>query len=113
MTVTTYVSSNSGGDWWLTDKNWRDLESAGWDVEWVKDSEHYRQLGCKDRWLGALAKVATRSGIPFHEAIQEWESVTGQDAGDLGCNCCGAPHSFSSDEGDYYYPEAPQYGRDY
>lgn len=30
----TYSSNNSGGSWWLTDENWRDLEQAGWVVEW-------------------------------------------------------------------------------
>jgi hypothetical protein len=35
-----YDSNNSGGRWWLTDQNWKDLEKAGWKVEW-------RSLECK------------------------------------------------------------------
>ena len=28
-------------------------------------------------------------------AVEEFERVTGQDASDEGCNCCGQPHNFS------------------
>jgi hypothetical protein len=34
MAKIEYSSNNSGGGWWLTDENWRDLERAGWLVEW-------------------------------------------------------------------------------
>jgi len=29
-----YSSNNSGGHWWLSDKDWINLESNGWDVIW-------------------------------------------------------------------------------
>lgn len=29
-----YDSNNSGGDWWLKDKDWAAMEKAGWTVEW-------------------------------------------------------------------------------
>lgn len=29
-----YDSNNSGGHWWLEDKDWEALEKAGWEVEW-------------------------------------------------------------------------------
>lgn len=29
-----YEATNSGGDWWLKDKDWKALEGAGWHVEW-------------------------------------------------------------------------------
>jgi hypothetical protein len=32
--VVEYNSNNSGGGWWLDDKDWRKLEKAGWLVEW-------------------------------------------------------------------------------
>jgi hypothetical protein len=79
-----YHSNNSGGEWWLSDQNWKDLESAGWTVDWKKDG----------RWLGALATSATRSADSMEEAIAEFERVTGQYANSEGCPCCGQPHNF-------------------
>lgn len=32
MGVLKYSSNNSGGSWWLTDQNWKDLEASGWVV---------------------------------------------------------------------------------
>ena len=49
-----------------------------------------------DRFLGALAKYATKEFPSIADAIADWERVVGMDASDEGCNCCGAPHSFSS-----------------
>lgn len=96
MTTTRYTTNNSGGDWWLTDKNWLDLEAAGWTVEWVKGKEHYQRWGATDRWLGALATEATVE-LPMHAAIAEWELITGMDSEDEGCECCGEPHFFSEE----------------
>lgn len=52
------------------------------------------------RWLGALATNATCEAESPREAIEEWERATGKDASAEGCNCCGAPHSFSWGEGE-------------
>lgn len=95
-----YSSNNSGGDWWLTDQNWRDLEAAGWKVDWVKDDPYFEG---DERWLGALARSATREGLTLDEAVQEWERVTGEWAAALGCECCGEPHNFTEydAEGNY------------
>lgn len=114
MTTTTYSSNNSGGSWWLSDEDWKALETAGWEVEWFTSSSNtFTKPGKDGKWLGALAARATRSGIGFREAIAEWESVTGARANELGCSCCGTPHGFSSDENDYYSPEAPLFGSGY
>lgn len=114
-----YDSNNSGGAWWLTDQNWLDLESAGWTVNWFRDGLDWFELTVKDgRWLGALAREATREGLTLGEAIKEWESITGQKSNALGCPCCGVPHSFYAydDEGKCigsYYPEFPDDGEEY
>lgn len=34
MVCVEYSSNNSGGRWWLSDKDWRALEDAGWEVYW-------------------------------------------------------------------------------
>ena len=83
-----YSSNNSGGVWWLSDDNWADLEKAGWEVEWTDE-----------RWFGALATAASKEFETFRDCIEDFEKVTGQDASDEGCNCCGPPHCFSWDGG--------------
>lgn len=94
MTV-TYSSNNSGGDWWLSDEDWIALEKAGWEIKWFKEDPYWKdRLGEGDRWLGALASSAIRKGLSEDDAISEWERITGQDALDGGCSCCGEPHDF-------------------
>ena len=78
-----YRSNNSGGSWWLSDKDWKALEKDGWVVEWSDET-----------WLDALATEATLECSGKAEAIRRFEAVTGQYAEDNGCNCCGPPHSF-------------------
>ena len=91
-----YSSNNSGGDWWLEDEDWHNLEEAGWKVKWVKDSgpDYWLDDNSKDRWLGALAKEATKEFESIHAAKLEFWSITGQDPDEEGCSCCGPPHNF-------------------
>ena len=99
-----YTSNNSGGVWWLKDKDWKALEDAGWDVDWVKG-----------RFLGVLAQNASKEFESVKDALLEFEDVTGKCVSDEGCNCCGPPHSFSwkggfaSGEGclEYMYGRVP------
>ena len=115
----TYHSNNSGGYWWLNDQNWRDLEAAGWTVQWYKDSNDavLKSMYKGGRFLGALASSASVEGKTLGEAIADWESATGAASNALGCNCCGAPHSFTfeDDNGktEYWSPEEPLYGDRY
>jgi hypothetical protein len=90
-----YSSNNSGGTWWLKDKDWKSLEEAGWKVNWFKDSPHdFIRVDKDGRWLGALAAEATREGLSLKMAIAEWEDITGQNPNATGCACCGEPHNF-------------------
>ena len=71
----SYSSNNSGGYWWLTDKNWKDLEKNGWEVQWIKDDPWYKG---KKRFLNALATSATKNNVKsLIKAIREWEEITG------------------------------------
>lgn len=121
-----YSSNNSGGSWWLKDKDWIALEKAGWNVDWGsrywcfssyslnkpptytfekcktkeecqghKRFKSHKDMKESDRWLGCLAKYASKDFPSVVEALKEFEKVTGQDVMNEGCNCCGAPHSFS------------------
>jgi hypothetical protein len=121
-----YDSNNSGGDWWLTDENWKSLEEAGWRVEWrwlkreYVDNKPVMEDGAPrlvllqpgdlfhraegERWLGSLAGGALKPNCDdLRAAVEEWERVTGQCSTDEGCPCCGNPHSFTlySAEGTY------------
>jgi hypothetical protein len=102
----TYESNNSGGSWWLRDEDWHKLAAAGWAVDWEKDKTGPLRKG--ERFLGALAMRASKDFADPREAIAEFERITGQDASDEGCNCCGPPHSFSYKDADggYHYASA-------
>ncbi len=82
----------------LTDQNWKDLETAGWKVNWYASGEGTRHLGLDDdgRWLGALARSASVEAQSEEAAIEQWERITGEDADAEGCECCGQPHNFYS-----------------
>lgn len=102
MTDVTYSTNNSGGYWWLSDDDWRALEAAGWEVAWTAKP-----------FLGASATSATLRNTTMREAIESWEAATGQMSNALGCSCCGTPHNFSSDDGEYYSPSYAEYGDRY
>lgn len=93
-----YDSNNSGGNWWLSDEDWFNLEKAGWVVKWFNKEEEARtgwhKLDSEGRWLGALATKAYRIGLRLRDAIAEWEKITNEYAETEGCPCCGQPHDF-------------------
>lgn len=114
-----YSSNNSGGEWWLTDSDWRALEEAGWEIDWIAGQEDWFGRPYKDgRFLGALATSAKRYGLSLREAIAEWEDVTWEESNALGCQCCGVPHRFTAytADGEYvdsYEPDRPTHGGRY
>lgn len=132
--ILVYDSNNSGGNWWLTDENWEALAAAGWNVHWAhipKDFEYDRPVGrCygdkvldtvkRDpdvRYLGAAAAGCAKRFDNPAEGVREWEGLTGQSAGAIGCNCCGSPHSFEwrDDNGtsrfvEIYVPDDAEWG---
>lgn len=99
--VAEYSSNNSGGSWWLSDDDWKELEKGGWVVDWVADQEDTGSCRSDSdgRWLGALAcsaylvvEARTESGAES-KAIAAFEDATIQSLTDEGCSCCGPPHS--------------------
>jgi len=86
-----YNTNNSGGNWWLKDEDWNNLEKAGWIVWWKKNDP----TSINDRWLGALATKAEKEFDTIKEGLIEFEKVTKQSVTDSGCSCCGPPHDFS------------------
>jgi hypothetical protein len=55
--------------------------------------------GKNGRWLGALAKYASKAFETPGDAMREFEQITRQSVSDEGCNCCGAPHTFEWNNG--------------
>jgi hypothetical protein len=120
--VVEYDSNNSGGSFWLSTEDWEALAEAGWNVHWVDPTERWggHPLSAYEEPLKPCAKVegaeslgtvATSAAKEFDdpsEAIPEFERVTGQDASDVGCNCCGPPHSFEyeDEDGKHHYASA-------
>ena len=114
-----YSSNNSGGDWWLEDKDWENLEKAGWLLDRGRDfifdergNHTYDKNGFPKfkkgkgefadedgRYMGALAHGAWKKFDSIKEALEEFEKITGQNVTDEGCSCCGPPHSFSWEGG--------------
>ena len=105
--LVSYSSNNSGGDWWLKTKDWKNLEKAGWLVQWIGLENVYKNgydiykkglpvlKGKKGgNWLGAKAQYAHKLFSDIETALKEFEKVTGLSITDEGCNCCGAPHTF-------------------
>lgn len=99
-----YSSNNSGGRDWLTTDDWQSLRDAGWllmdynnpyyeNGNYVAD-EHGLPRITKEASVEE-AKYAYKMFIGIYEAIQEFEKITNQDVSHEGCNCCGAPHSFT------------------
>lgn len=99
MGVIEYHSNNSGGSWWLSDEDWKALDEAGWQVDWYADRADDSGLVSGDRFLGGLASSASKQTDDPNAALAEWERLTGQNAADLGCSCCGPPHSFTYEDG--------------
>ena len=74
-----YFHNNSGGLDWVHADDWKSLQDAGWILS---------------DGLGRIYS-AKRIGLSLHDAIVEWQSVTGLDPAAEGCNCCGRPHDFT------------------
>lgn len=105
-----YASNNSGGEWWLSDDQWKALEEGGWVVEWFAHETGEYPRG--ERWLGALASSAHKENVSsMKEAVEEWERLTGAYSTDAGCACCGPPHNFTfiSDSGECEYGPSISY----
>lgn len=76
-----FSENNSGGSFWLTQKNYDDLKAAGWEGEGIQ----------KDRYGG---RELRREGLSMRMARAEFWDITGWDPDEEGCGCCGQPFNF-------------------
>lgn len=132
MGILKYDPNNSGGRWWLTEEDYVALEEYGWTVHWAHENGKapfggvsaniydYDELLIpiqrnKDlRYLGSVAGTCAKRFDTAEEGVREWEDITGQRAGEVGCNCCGRPHDFefftSKDNSAYMRVDVPHEG---
>ena len=92
-----FSENNSGGSWWLARRQYEALEAAGWkkpeeDNTWgdslsTEDVPYFWRHG----WTAEFPSIRA--------AIESFESATGADFFEEGCNCCGAPYSISGGDG--------------
>lgn len=98
-----YSTNNSGGSYWLKNKDWKALANAGWKIfgfdNFVYENGNHKPD--KDGLPTRKGKVPVQGQYAFkkfnniQEALAEFEKLTGQDVTAEGCNCCGPPHSFT------------------
>lgn len=75
--VIEYRSNNSGGSWWLQDKDWKALEDVGWEVEWgglYFCRSKFKSLGpARPKYLAA--ECDDEHGCPGHRAFESYEDA--------------------------------------
>jgi hypothetical protein len=105
-----YDSNNSGGTWWLDDKDWAILSTNGWVVvpvssSYIGKNNAYalnssgipmftRNINKMETFLGTKATTAFKRFYSVEDAEQEFELLLGKDPEEEGCSCCGRPHNF-------------------
>jgi len=70
-----YNSNNSGGTWWLSDKDWEALEAAGWKVKWSSLEFLYDNKGnyvCEEDGTPKLVPV---NSLGDQGKRQSWATV--------------------------------------
>ena len=77
--IVEYDSNNSGGNFWLSKDDWKNLTEVGWKIT---------------RHFGSFPTCAEKEFNSIEEAKEEFEELTGQDCEATGCECCGQPHNF-------------------
>lgn len=77
--VVEYDSNNSGGGWWLTDADWRTLETEGWTVEWLGANfcnSRYPTLGGRGRPAPNIHDV---DECPGHRGADSYDEAVAAD----------------------------------
>lgn len=103
-----YSTNNSGGSFWLTEKEWKNLEDHGWKLfnhdDHIYESGNYKydehglpmrkEPRAKDSIFKQYAHYAFKHFPSVEDAEREFEELTEQHVNDEGCECCGKPHYF-------------------
>lgn len=74
--------NNSGGSFWLTEQNYKDLFALGWEGEGIDPTNRYD------------GRVLINRVLSKRMALAQFEDVTGYSPDEEGCECCGQPFYF-------------------
>lgn len=102
-----FCENNSGGGWWLNERDYEALFAAGWKYEPKNEREKDRRpyldhLDSKVPY--GWRRHLTGEFDSIRAAVESFECATGKNFFEQGCNCCGAPFTIGSDdEGPYEY----------
>jgi len=111
--------NNSGGDWWLTEQDYKNLFAAGWKLpkDWDKPSYEGDEpwepfcggAPVPHGWRRSTYIRASSIG----EAIRSFETATGRSFYERGCSCCGAPFAISRVGKTFEYRSGDDWGGDH
>lgn len=82
MSYIEFSETNSGGSFWLSEKDYEALFAAGWTGEGIYPESRYD------------GRRLQRRGLSRRMALAEFEDVTGWSPYEEGCGCCGQPFNF-------------------
>jgi len=103
MPIYEFSENNSGGSWWLNRSQYDSLFEAGFQINEEK-GQHYGKMNSLDTkdvpWAWRHCLVVQAASL--QEAVETFESATGEDFFAEGCNCCGAPFSMYEVDGTDY-----------
>ncbi len=74
--------NNSGGRWWLDEKDEQGLIAEGWLLHFVD-------------WLGRHIDYAFLPDVSMQQALNSFSRATQYYGAEKGCPCCGKPFSFN------------------
>lgn len=74
-----YRSNNSGGSWWLDDKDWKALAKAGWEVQWGGEYFCRSRFGFGKPPAGKLEPCAEEAACPGHRRFDAPEEIKTKD----------------------------------
>lgn len=100
--------NNSGGKWWLNEKDEGGLIAEGWLLDISEDS-----------FLGRHISYAFLPDVDIKQALASFRKATQFTGRELGCfSCCGSPFSFTQYDQigksiEWWSPKAPVDGDDY
>lgn len=70
-----YSSNNSGGNWWLSDANWKALEDAGWYVQWGGKWFCFSKFSLQQRPEGIANICASKKDCKGHRRYQSYSDA--------------------------------------
>ena len=74
-----YTSNNSGGSWWLSDDDWKNLEKAGWTIIWGGEYFCHTKFSFHEKPENKPEPCKSDKKCPGHRCFDSWEEMTNDD----------------------------------